>query len=230
MCDVAGSDGNETDQPHPAASVLTTIEPPVCDPRATPDIAAEVTVTPEKSALGSAACHSDSAWAAAALRALSLSAPLAPTGVAGSDAASRCCVGSGVGVAAGVAAGDADGEGDADGVGVGVGVGDAVGVGVGVGVLAGLPEVQVTELPSAEWTQFICDPDWPDVGAGEGVDCGTTTGLVVTVRGTVRTVGILRDGSTIVRTTRLGTRTTVDCRVRLVDASCPAARSWWSSC
>jgi hypothetical protein len=228
MCDVAGSDGNETDQPHPAASVLTTIEPPVCDPSATPDIAADVTVTPEKSALGSAACHSDSAWAAAALRALALSAPLAPTGVAGSDAASRCCVGSGVGVAAGVAAGDADGEGDADGA--GVGVGDEDGVGVGVGVLAGLPEVHVTELPSAEWTQFICDPDWLDVGVGEGVDRGVTTGLVVTVSGTVRTVGTLRDGSTIVRTTRLGTRTTVVCRVRVVDASCPAARSWCSNC
>ena len=59
-----------------------------------------------------------------------------------------------------------------------VALGEDVAVAVGV-ALAGVPDVQVTELPSAERTQVIFDPELPDgVGAGEGTfdpDPGTTT-------------------------------------------------------
>ncbi|TAM66566.1 MAG: hypothetical protein EPN48_16025 [Microbacteriaceae bacterium] len=85
----AGADGKLTDQPQPAASVLTMMESPVCDPSASPPKSPELTVTAEKSADGSAAFHSDSTCAAALDRSAALSAPSAPTGVPGAEAASR---------------------------------------------------------------------------------------------------------------------------------------------
>lgn len=79
---------------------------------------------------------------------------------------SACGVGVAVGVAVGV------------GVGVAVGVAVAVGVGVGVGVLAGFPEVQVTELPSALRTQVM--PEFV-AGAGDGEVLGVGCGVGVLV-------------------------------------------------
>jgi hypothetical protein len=117
-------------------------------------------------------------------------APSGPTGVAGAlEAVSRAgaavvvVVAVGVGAAV-VAAAELV---VVDGVAVVVGVGVAVVVVVGVGVPVGdVPLVQVTELPSADRTQCICEPVLPvEVGEGVGVadplpDLGGF-GVVVTV-------------------------------------------------
>lgn len=66
-------------------------------------------------------------------------------------------------------------------VGAGVGEVDEVGSGVGVDPAAGVvPEVQVTELPSAERTHTICEPELEVVGLVEGVGLVGATGLPVT--------------------------------------------------
>jgi hypothetical protein len=113
----------------------------------------------------------------------------------------------GVGVAVSVGVGVAVSVGGGVAVSVGAGVVDGAGLGVVTGGFvvdpcsvpepvpgvapepdvepdAVLPDVQVTELPSAERTHTICDPvlDAEVVGFGVGVDEAWGAGCVVTVR------------------------------------------------
>jgi hypothetical protein len=114
----------------------------------------------------------------------------------------------GVGVEAAVVAGAELVVVDGVGVGVPVDVGVGVPVDVGVGVPVGeWPLVHVTELPSADRTQVICDPVLPvEVGAGVGVAdplpaLGGFGVVVVVVRG-VRGVPGTLTGTVVVVTVR----------------------------
>ncbi len=179
MCDDAGSAGKVTFQPQPAASASMTTEPEPSLP-SQPDGSAPTDALNElKSALGSTARHSASPCATALSSCAWLNAADAATGVAGADAA-IIGDGAGVDVLVGVGVGVLVGVGVGVPLGVGVGVPVLVGVGVEVGVgvpapfaVDDVPDVQVTEFPSADRVHFIADaPVEAPVGAGAaGVTC-----------------------------------------------------------
>ncbi|MDA8440088.1 MAG: hypothetical protein M0Z51_14690 [Propionibacterium sp.] len=181
-------------------SMVMVLVPDPSDPSSSPGRSWTLAVTPEKSAAGYAAFHSASAEATAVSRSAWVRSALGPTGVAGATSASRNeGVPDAVGVEVPLDVGVLDAVGvdvtvldavgvdvtvlDADGVAEVVAVGVLVVVGAGelvvgagelvVGLavdLAGVPELHVTELPSADRTQTICDPLLPD---GLGAEPGT---------------------------------------------------------
>ena len=190
MCAVAGSDGKAMFQPQPSASASMTTALLPSLPRRPVARSPIVKVTVLKSADGSAAVHSDSACVTAASSSAWVSTAVGSTGVAGSLAAVSGLalglaesVGVAVAVSVGVGVGLAVSVGVGDGVGLAVGSGayvvSTVGVGLGVGdglLVEDFPDEQVTEFPSGERTQTICE-----LVAGEDEGLGAGAGTLLTV-------------------------------------------------